>query len=157
MVAAYLSEQGGSLSRSLCHEVCRVLSWCEESSFPLMGEFLPDTDNVLADVLSGGGPQTTVQLRLRGSSVEGHLLLSICRSIFARLVLLHLGLFVSRLNPQLPNCYFWEAVLEVMGTNAMVQDWSGLMAYAFPPITMLVAPLWPETSLVRPPPGALSG
>ena len=138
-----------------------MLSWCQERSITLTGEFLPGAENELADALSRGGPQSAPERRLRGSSVEWFLHPEVCHSIFTRLDRPHIDLFASRLNRQLPNYFSWGAEAESMGRNALTQEWSGLLVYAFPPISLiprvllklsqttacrmlLVAPSWPR-------------
>jgi hypothetical protein len=139
----------------------KLLAWCESRHISLLGENLPGEDNQLADALSRGGVQSSAFKRIRGSSVEWHLLPRVCRPIFLRMDRPHIDLFASKHNHQLPKYFSWEQDPLSMGRNALSQDWSGLLAYAFPPIALiprlllklsqtanchilLVAPHWPR-------------
>ncbi len=160
-VVAYLNKEGGTRSPSLCQQVIRLLTWCQERGIRLRGEHVPGVDNLVADALSRGGPQSSVVRRVRGSSVEWHLNPRVCQAIFAQLDRPHVDLFASRFNNQLPTYFAWGVDHQALGSDAFTQDWSGLLAYAFPPVALiprvllklsqtgsclllLVAPMWPR-------------
>ena len=160
-VATYLNKQGGTRSPSLCKELIRLLQWCETKEISLIGEHLPGEDNQIADALSRGGVQSSTSKRIRGSSVEWRLRPQVCQAIFHRIDRPHIDLFASKHNHQLPTYYSWDADPLSLGRDALTQDWSGTLAYAFPPIALiprvllklsrtvncrilLVAPHWPR-------------
>ena len=160
-VVTYINKEGGTRSPSLCRETLKLLKWCKDWDIKLMACHVPGVDNVLADALSRRGTQIKAPLKVRGSSVEWQLHRSVCHSIFQRLDRPHVDLFASARNHQLPAYYSWSPDPQALGQDAMMADWSGLLAYTFPPIAMiprvlekvaqsqncmvmLVAPLWPR-------------
>ena len=160
-VVSYLNKQGGTRSPSLCRETVSLLCWCEKRQIELKAEHVPGLENHLADALSRGGPQSISAKRVRGSSVEWRLNPMVCQTIFARVDRPHIDLFASSRNFQIPTYFSWEADAQALGRDALNQDWSGLLAYAFPPfaliprvllklsqtpscLVILVAPMWPR-------------
>lgn len=160
-VVTYLNRQGGTHSPSLCKQVVFLLAWCETRSIFLKGVHVPGVENVLADALSRGMTPSKSQQRIRGSSVDWHLQPRICLDLFKRLGRPLIDLFASKRNHQLPTYYTWELDGASLGKDALEQDWSGMYAYAFPPIALiprvllklsrttkcrvlLIAPFWPR-------------
>jgi hypothetical protein len=159
-VVTYLNKEGGTRSPSLCKETVELRRWCREREILLQASHIPGVENTLADALSREGTQSHAPTKVRGSSVEWHLLPSVCRSIFQRLDRPHVDLFASAVNHQLPAYYSWSRDPKALGRDALSADWSGIIAYAFPPIALiprvlekvsqsrnclvlLVAPMWP--------------
>ena len=147
-VVAYVNKQGDTVSRALCLLASRLLRWTESFDVHLDARYLPDEDNVLADVLSHRGQVVGAEWSLHPQVARALLRLWGNPSI---------DLFATCLNTKLPlYCSL------VPGPQAVFQDafrhpWDDLDLYAFPPFPLiacvresshvamtLVAPLWPE-------------
>ena len=148
---AYLRRQGGALSPALNAVAQRILRWAEWLNIVLMPQFVPGRNNVVADALSRPN-------QVLGSEWMLH------QDVFNWLRQrwpVTIDLFASSLSHRC-SVYF-APVLDPMaaGTNAMLQSWDSLQAYAFPPFAMigqvlakvrasqgleltLIAPLWPQ-------------
>ena len=148
---AYLRKQGGSRSESLNEEAQGILRWAEEMELSLLPQFILGRHNVLADSLS------------RGNSVQGSEW-TLCQEVFndlRRKWPVTIDLFATPLNYrcQVFFCPFQDPLSA--GTDAFLQDWEGLQAYAFPPFALvravlnkarvtrnldltLIAPFWPQ-------------
>ena len=158
---SYLRNQGGSHSSTLNSVAQTILRLCEASQIRLVPQFVPGHLNVLADSLS------------RRSQVLGSEW-TLCHQAFQELLRLWpatIDLFATALTARLHVYFSPVADPQSAGTDAMVQPWDGLQAYAFPPFGLLhcvlskvqqfrgleltlVAPFWP---LVSGPSGASGG
>ena len=147
----YLRRQGGTLSPALNAVAQRVLRWAEQLNIILMPQFVPGRNNVVADALSR--PNQVI-----GSEWMLH------QEVFNWLCErwpVTIDLFASSLSHRC-SVYF-APVLDPLaaGTDAMLQSWDSLQAYAFPPFAMisqvlakvrasqnleltLIAPFWPQ-------------
>ena len=119
---AYLRKQGGTHSSSLNEVVQVLLRLCEAQSVRLLPQFIPDHLNVLADSLS------------RRSQVLGSEW-TLCPQAFAELLRrwpATIDLFATAMTHRLP--VYFSPMYDPMsaGTDAMLQSWDGLQAYAFP-------------------------
>ena len=148
---AYLRKQGGTLSPALSAVAQHILRWAEGLNIILMPQFVPGRNNVVADVLSHPN-------QVLGSEWMLH------QDVFNWLRQrwpVTIDLFASSLSHRC-SVYF-APVSDPMaaGTDAMLQSWDSLQAYAFPPFAMigqvlakvrasqgleltLIAPLWPQ-------------
>ena len=148
---AYLRRQGGTLSPALNAVAQRILRWAERLNIILMPQFVPGRNNVVADALSRPN-------QVLGSEWMLH------QDVFNWLRQrwpVTIDLFASSLSHRC-SVYF-APVSDPMaaGTDAMLQSWDSLQAYAFPPFAMisqvlakvrssqsleltLIAPLWPQ-------------
>ncbi|KAK7110241.1 hypothetical protein V1264_014151 [Littorina saxatilis] len=145
-VAAYINRQGGSRSLTLSARACQILVWCSQHRILLSAKYFPGSLNVLADSLS------------RSSQVihtEWTLTHQVIQRLWLRFGKPMVDLFATRFSRRLPfpDPEAWE-------TNALEIEWSGLVAYAFPPFhllskvlrkadlekpcLLLVAPWWPS-------------
>ena len=136
-VVAHINKQGGTKSRTLCLQTVKVLDWCLRHGIELQAVHLPGEDNKLADALSRKTSGTLGPSKVRGSSVEWHLLPSICRIIFQRMERPHIDLFASRENAQLPTYCSWTRDPAALHQDAMSMSWDGISTYAFPPIALI--------------------
>ena len=163
-VLAYLRKQGGTRSSSLNAVAQELLRLCESQSVHLFPQFIPGHLNVLADSLS------------RRSQVLGSKW-TLCPQAVSELLRrwpATIDLFATSLNHRLP--VYFSPMYDPMsaGTDAMLQSWDGLQAYAFPPFSILpqvlakvrvsrgleltlVAPFWPQHHWVSRPSGTASG
>ena len=148
---AYLRKQGGTRSSSLNAVAQELLRLCESQSVHLLPQFIPGHLNVLADSLS------------RRSQVLGSEW-TLYPQAFAELLrrwLATIDLFATSMTHRLP--VYFSPMYDAMsaGTDAMLQSWDDLQAYAFLPFSLLprvlakvrasrgleltlVAPFWPQ-------------
>ena len=128
-----------------------LLRLCERHSIRLLPQFIPGHLNVLADSFS------------RRSQVLGSEW-TLCPEAFRDLLRrwpANIDLFATSLNHRLPVYFSLMIDPQSAGTDAMLQSWGGLQAYAFPPFGLiprilakvrlsrgleltLVAPFWPQ-------------
>ena len=148
---AYLRNQGGTHSSLLNSVAQAILRICESHQIRLVPQFIPGRLYVLADSLSR-------RLQVLGSEW------TLCFPAFRDLLLLWpatIDLFATALNHRLPIYFFPMDNPQSAGTDAMMQPWDSLQAYAFPPFGLLqrvitkvrqsrgleltlVAPFWPQ-------------
>ena len=146
---AYLKKQGVTRSATLNTVAQSVLR--DDFHIQFLPQFIPGKMNILADSLS---PRNQVI----GSEW------TLCAEVFRQL--LHLwpatiDLFATSLNHRLPVYFSLMVDPQSAGTNAMLQSWDSLQAYAFPPFGLLsrvlakvrqskgleltlIAPFWPQ-------------
>ena len=148
---AYLRRQGGTLSPALNAVAQRILHWAERLNIILMPQFVPGRNNVVADSLSRPDQVLGSEWMLHQDVFNW---LRQCWPVT-------IDLFASSLSHRC-SVYF-APVSDPMaaGTDARLQSWDSLQAYAFPPFTMisqvlaevrasqgleltLIAPLWPQ-------------
>ena len=148
---AYLRKEGGTRSPALNNIAQEILRWAESLQIHLAPRFIPGIRNVLADSLSR--PH-------RLPSSKWSLNMGVFRSL-ARQWPVIIDLFATSDNHRC-SIYFssFRDPLSV-GTFAILQSWDGLIAYAFPPwsilpqvmaklrvsngtLLTLVAPYWPH-------------
>ena len=122
----YLKKQGGTHSVTLNTVAQSVLRFCEEFQIQLL-QFIPGKMKVLADSLS------------RRNQVIGSEW-TLCEEAFRQLLRLWpatIDLFATSLNHRLPVYFSPMVDPQSAGTDAMLQSWDGLQAYAFPPFGLL--------------------
>ena len=148
---AYLRRQGGTLSPTLNAVAQRILRWAEQLNIILMPQFVPGRDNVMADALSRPSQVLGLEWMLHQKVFNW----------FRQRWPVTIDLFASSLSRRC-SVYF-APVSDPMaaGTDAMLQSWDSLQAYAFPLFTMisqvlakvrasqgleltLIAPFWPQ-------------
>ena len=124
---AYLRKEGGTRSPLLNSLAQEILRWTESLSIRLAPQFLPGSQNVLADALS------------RPHQLP-HSEWSLHRDVFQslrRLWPVQIDLFATSDNHR---CSIYFSPLhdpESAGTDAFLQSWDGLQAYAFPPVSLI--------------------
>ena len=148
---SYLRKEGGTRSPFLNTLAQEILRWMESHSIRLLPQFIPGSLNVLADSLS-----CPHQL----PHTEWSLHPEVFRSL-SRLWPVQIDLFATSANCQC--CLFFSPFRDPLaaGTDAFLQCWDGLQAYAFPPWSILpkvlaklrvspgleltlIAPYWPQ-------------
>lgn len=167
-VAAYINKQGGTRSPSLCLLTLDLFGWCFRYGVQLKARYLPGTQNHLADDLSRG----------RVSPTEWALNRGVVDSLFKVFWRPHVDLFATADNCVVPTFCARNPHPLAWAVDALGLDWSGMQAYAYPPISLipkvlekveggpcrilLIAPLWPRqhwfprlVSLVAAPPRVL--
>ncbi|MCS5643736.1 MAG: reverse transcriptase domain-containing protein, partial [Dehalococcoidia bacterium] len=150
-VVSYLNKQGGTRSKSLCFRTLRLLDWADNRGITLKSTFVPGRLNVKADALSR---------RKQVLKTEWSLCPDVFRRICRDLGRPFVDLFATNLNAKLPIYFSPTPDPQAAGVDAFLQDWTGLTAYAFPPMAvirqtlnklraeglelLLVAPCWPS-------------
>ena len=148
---SYLRKEGGTRSPFLNTLTQGILRWVESLSIRLLPQFIPGSLNVLADSLS-----RLHQLPHTEWSLHPEVFLS-----FSRMWPVQIDLFATSANHQCS--VFFSPFRDPMaaGTDAFLQRWDGLQAYAFPPWSViprmlaklrvsqgteltLIAPYWPQ-------------
>jgi len=148
---AYINKQGGTKSPSLCLHTRRLLLWCISHNIALTAVHIPGSENALADNLSRG---------ISLAPTEWSLTRPIAQQVFNHMWTPTIDLFASRSNFQLPVYCSRSRDDRAYAVDAMTIDWTGMWAYAFPPISMihrvllkmsteactllLIAPFWPR-------------
>ena len=147
---AYINHMGGPVSPLATDLVKQMWLWCLERSITLKAQYLPGIQNVRADMES----------RVMIDRSDWMLNPEIFSKIQTMLGPLDIDLFASRLTAHLPRFYSWRPDPQAEGTDALLQDWKDLRAYANPPWNLigrvltktqkempekvvLVAPVWP--------------
>ena len=124
---AYLRKEGGTRSPLLNSLAQEILRWTESLSIRLAPQFLPGSNNVLADALS-----RPHQL----PHSEWSLNMTVFRSL-RKLWPVQIDLFATSDN----RCclIYFSPFHDPMsaGTDAFLQSWDGLQAYAFPPVAII--------------------
>ena len=144
---AYLRKEGGTRSPLLNTLAPEILRWTVSLSIRLAPQFLPGSNYVLADALS------------RPHQLP-HSVWSLTLTVFQslrRLWPVQIDLFATSANHRC-SIYF-SPFRDPMsaGTDAFLQSWDGLQAYAFPPVAILphvlaklLASMGTELTLVAP-------
>ena len=148
---AYLRRSGGTFSSTLNATAREILLWAEDRHICLLPQFIMGSSNVTADALSRPNQVIGSEWTLHQEVVDQ---------------LVHkwpavIDLFVTSLTARLP-VYFSPAFdPRAAGTDALLQPWDDLQAYAFHPIAIirrvlvklrssknceltLIAPFWPQ-------------
>ena len=159
-----LRKEGGTWSPLLTTLAQAILCWKESLSIRLAPQFLPGSDNVLADALS-----RPHQLPHPEWSLNMTVFLSLRRLWPVQLVL-----FATSATHRCSIYFSPFRDPRSAGADAFLQSWAGLQAYAFPPVAViprilaklrastgtvltLVAPHWAQRPLVFGPSPALAG
>ena len=135
---AYLRKAGGTRSPLLNTLAQEVLRWTESLSIRLAPQFLPGSNNVLADALS-----RPHQLPHTEWSLNMTVFLSLRRLWPVQIVL-----FATSASHRCSIYFSHFRNPMSAGTDAFLQSWEGLQAYAFPPVAIIprvLAPLRAST------------
>ena len=148
---AYLRSQGGTRSRTLNSIAQRILRSAESLWVTLAPQFILGRHNVMADALSRPN-------QVLGS--EWSLKIKIFQELRKRW-LVSIDLFATSLNHRCSLYFSPFHDPSAVATDALLQDWNGWLAYAFPPwalilavlkklrsssgvLLTLIAPYWPQ-------------
>ena len=126
-----LSEQrrGGGRFRTLSFMATKLLAWCAKRQVSLTAKFIPSKLNVLANSLSRKGQIIHTEWTLHRGTLS---------QIFHFWEVPHIDLFATRLNNQLPTFVSPFHDPFAWAVDAMSLSWEGMLAYAFPPIPLLL-------------------
>ena len=148
---AYLHRSGGTFSSTLNATAREILLWAENRRIRLLPQFIMGSSNVTADALSR--PNQVI-----GS--EWTLLQEVVDQLVHKWPAV-IDLFATYLTARLPVYFSPASDPRAAGTDALLQSWDDLQAYAFPPIAIirrvllklrssknceltLIAPFWPQ-------------
>ena len=148
---AYLRNQGGTRSRTLNSIAQRILRSAESLGVILAPQFILGRHNVMADALSRPN-------QVLGS--EWSLKIEVFQELRKRWPV-SIDLFATSLNHRCSLYFSPFHDPSAVATDALLQDWNGWLAYAFPPwalipavlkklrsssgvLLTLIAPYWPQ-------------
>ena len=148
---AYLRRSGGTFSSTLNDTAREILLWAENHRVRLLPQFIMGSSNVTADILSRPNQVIGSEWTLHQEVVD-HLVHKWPAVI---------DLFATSLTARLPVYFSPASDSRAAGTDALLQPWDNLQAYAFPPIAIirrvlvklrssrnceltLIAPFWPQ-------------
>ena len=148
---AYLRNQGGTRSAALNRTAQDLLRWSELHSVRLLPQFIMGRNNVLADSLSRPN-------QILGS--EWTLKMPVFHQLRQRWPVA-IDLFATSLNHRCIPYFSPFHDPNSIGTDALLQQWNGWQAYAFPPYALIpavlkklrsssgvlmtiIAPYWPQ-------------
>ena len=149
---SYLQKQGGTKSWSLFRLVQRIFLWLEENQIRLIPQFIQGVRNSVADALSRKGQILPTEWMLHPE---------VCRQIWKVWGQPMIDLFATSLTKRLPLYMAPHSDPMSVATDSMLQSWSNMDGYAFPPFAMirsvlnkvmesnnckiiLIAPWWPQ-------------
>jgi hypothetical protein len=125
---AYLHNIGGTHCPKLLHLALEVWEWCEKRNIFLLPQHIPGKTNVEADA------ESRVKRDLNDWRIHPKVIAPLNRYCTV-------DLFASRLTHQLKQYVSWRSDPNAMHIDAFTMDWSNLVAYAFPPFSLLPAVL----------------
>ena len=124
---AYLRKAGGTRSPFLNSIAQEILRWSESLAIRLAPQFIPGSHNVLADSLS-----RPYQL----PHSEWYLNMTVFQSL-SRQWPVQIDLFATSANHRCSIYFSPYRDPQSAGTDAFLQSWDGLQAYAFPPFSII--------------------
>ena len=124
---AYLRKEGGTRSTLLNTLAQEILRWTESLSILLAPQFLPGSNNVLADALA-----RPHQLPHTEWSLHMTVFLSLRRLWPVQIVLFATS---ANLRCSIYFSHFRDPMSA--GTDAFLPSWDGLQAYVFPPVAVI--------------------
>ena len=148
---AYLRRSGWTFSSTLNDTAREILLWAETNRVRLLPQFIMGSSNITADILSRPNQVIGSEWTLHQEVVD-HLVHKWPAVI---------DLFATSLTARLPVYFSPASDSRAVGTDALLQPWDNLQAYAFPPIAIirrvlvklrssrnceltLIAPFWPQ-------------
>ena len=127
-VVSYINKQGGARSSSLSIKAEEMLNWCRNQGITLSALHVAGKLNVLADQLS-----RSHQIIHTEWTISHSVLQILWAGWFKPMV----DLFASRFNHRLPTYVSLVPEPAAWRTDALSFPWTGLIAYAFPPLPLL--------------------
>ena len=120
---AYINHLGGTRSGVLVNISKELWLWCLQRGIALKAQHLPGKENLNADFMSR-------HLRDRTDWILNPALFNLINQMWGPL---QVDLFATRFSRQLPRYFSWRPDPEAEATDAFLQDWRNLQAYAHPP------------------------
>lgn len=150
-VVSYLNKQGGTKSPSLCWQTIDLISRADSRNILLRATHLAGKENIVADALSRGWRLDDKEWTLDQKWAD---------HVFRMYDRPHIDLFAAAGNSRLPTFCSRFHHPQAWATDALAQDWTGFLGYAFPPWNLiyrvltkvrdsqtkliLIAPCWPR-------------
>ena len=122
-VVSCIHRMGGTKSPLLVELARELWQWCLTRKIQLRAQHLPGIQDFTADFLSRN-------LRDR---TDWMMDMELFRMINRSLGPLQVDLFDTRFSTCLPRFFSWRPDPEAEATDALLQDWSGIIGYANPP------------------------
>ena len=152
-VLHYINKKSGSRSPTLHHLCHQVLLWCHSRNIHLKAVHIQGKLNIQSDYLSRKGSIIPTEWSLHPSILQ--------RINLTWLETPQVDLFATKLNAKLPLYFSPVPDPAALGLDALSQDWSNLIGYAYPPpaiitqvlnkldkhpscLLYLIAPNWPR-------------
>ncbi len=145
---AYVNNQGGAVSRELVRLSKELWTWCLQRNITVKAQHLPGRLNQVAD------SESRTMLDRSDWKLDSR----VFQQIHQLWGPMEVDLFASRLTTQCPVFFSWRPDPYAAATDAFLQVWTGLKAYANPPWNLvgrvaaqaqaeqaslvLVAPVW---------------
>ncbi len=145
---AYVNNQGGTVSRELVRLSKELWTWCLQRNITIKAQHLPGRLNQVAD------SESRTMLDRSDWKLDSR----VFQQIHQLWGPMEVDLFASRLTTQCPVFFSWRPDPYAAATDAFLQVWTGLKAYANPPWNLvgrvaaqaqaqqaslvLVAPVW---------------
>lgn len=123
----YINNMGGIKSINCNRLAFDIWSWCIDKNIWISAEFLPGSENVLADKES----------RIFNDSTEWMLDKDVFTSVVEILGYPDIDLFASRLNKQIDSFASWKPDPDALFIDAFNRNWNMLNFYAFPPFSVI--------------------
>ena len=127
-VVAYINKQGGNHLEEMCALLWKIMTWCHHYKITLRARHIPGCLNVMADLLSRSS-----QVQSTEWSLHPQMFKQICHTWFTT----HVDLFATCLNHKLPLYVSPVRDQNAWDIDALNKNWSGLTAYAYPPMALL--------------------
>ena len=125
---AYLNNKGGTHSHQLLHLTLEIWKWCETKRLYLLAQHVPGKNNVVADEESRKMKDNN-DWKIDSTVIQP--LIKECQ----------IDLFASRLTHQLDKYVSWRPDPGAIHVDAFTMNWRNLIAYAFPPFSLIPAVL----------------
>ena len=124
---AYLRKAGGTRSPFLNSIAQGILCWSESLAIRLNPQFIPGSNNVLADALSRPHQLPRSELSLNMTVFQ----------FLSRQWPVRIDLFATSVIHRCSNYFSPYRDPKSADTDAFLQSWDGLQAYAFPPFSII--------------------
>ena len=128
IVVAYINKQGGTHSAEMGALLWKIMIWCHHYHITLKARHIPGCLNVMADLLSRSN---------QVQSTEWSLHLQVFKQICQKWLTPHVDLFDPHLNHKLPLYVSPVPDPKAWDIDALNINWTGLTAYAYPPMALL--------------------
>jgi ribonuclease HI len=124
---SYINKKGGTKSERLINLTKDLWNFCLEQQMIMTAEYLPGSNNTIADALSREDPDAS----------DWKLEPRVFHLINRRLGPCQIDLFASRTNKQLQTFISWKIDPEAAGSDALTTSWKRRLGYAFPPFCLI--------------------
>ena len=127
-VVSYLNRLGGTKSQSLLNLTVEILLWCQTNNILIRARHIPGRFNVISDQLSRLNQVISTEWSIHHNVIDR------ISQIWEKPMI---DMFATKYNHKLPIYFSPIPDQAAQAVDAMSQDWSGLIAYAYPPQALL--------------------